>query len=149
MVAEALTLTLDFLDGNAPPRPVSQLERVTIESAVMAGGLGLRRDLPERQYEGVPHWFISSAGFACLLQIDENVAVLCRCWVRPEARGNGAGSLLYSARVAHARLLGLCTLEVVLPSNKRLAQMAYLDRGFGPVNALAGSRLLFRRMITI
>jgi GNAT superfamily N-acetyltransferase len=148
MVTEALTLTLDFLDGNAPPRPVSQLERVTIESAVMAGGLGLRRDLPERQYEGIPHWFISSAGFACLLQIDENVAVLCRCWVRPEARGNGAGALLYAARLALAKKLGVRVLEVVLPAGARTTA-AYLDRGFGPVSALAGSRLLFRRMLTI
>jgi len=146
MVAEALTLTLDFLDGNARPRPVSQIERVTIESAVMAGGRGLRSDFPDRQYEGVPHWFISGAGFACLLQIDENIAVLCRCWVRPEARGNGAGALLYAARLALAKKLGVRALEVVLPAGARTTA-AYQDRGFHRTRGLPDARVLFSRTI--
>ena len=144
----ALSVALDAAPAHGA-HIASYIERTIIESAILRDGLdGIRHDLPEHHNDGgTPHWFIARGGFACLLRTDAYVGLLCRCWVRPELRGNGVGTALCAAREAHAEALGLARLDVVLSEAARSQVMGYFARGFRVDGRLAGGRVRLTRSL--
>jgi putative acetyltransferase len=79
-------------------------------------------------------------GCVALRDLDDGICEMKRLYVRPEARGTGAGTLLTDAVIAEARAAGYARmrLDTIAPIMER-AVLLYRRRGFVQIPAYAAN----------
>ena len=71
-----------------------------------------------------------SVGCIALRPLTNDTAELKRLWVRPEARGTGAGRLLVGEAIQQARLVGYARVQLDTTPGMEAAQALYTSFGF-------------------
>ena len=69
-------------------------------------------------------------GCIALRPLTNDTAELKRLWVRPEARGTGAGRLLVGEAIQQARLVGYARVQLDTTPGMEAAQALYTSFGF-------------------
>lgn len=76
-----------------------------------------------------------SIGCVALRAHGDDIAELKRLWVRPEARGSGAGRELVERAIGEARTIGYARIRLDTTPGMEAAQALYRSLGFVPIDA--------------
>lgn len=140
--ARALELTI--VEAHEPPllEEARQLIREYAESLTFDLGFqGLDEELaalpgayaPPRGRLLVARSGNRSVGCVALRALDTETAELKRLWMRPEARGSGAGRKLVAQAVAAARTIGYASIRLDTTPEMGAAQALYRSLGFAEI----------------